>query len=111
VTPVGEGRPEGPRRNEWVWSDDAGCFTQGDWHQPPRAYCLGDRYIHADYGLDSYGILWRGSTADHWHGWAFGFDLGRAIRWVRRAKHDMAGYGLWALGSAPGQPQDRERIP
>lgn len=83
----------------WEFSKDSGCYyksNEGFVGNPPNEYCLGDRYIHCDYGIDSYGILWRGSTSENWHGYNFGYDLKKAIDWVKKTKHAELGAELWS---------------
>src|SRR4051812_28218666 len=76
-------RRQFPQKKAWKWSDDSRCFLLGDFQQPPSMYCLGDRMIHADYGRDSFGVLWAGSTSDNWHGTHFGYDLKEALEWIQ----------------------------
>jgi hypothetical protein len=94
----------------WKWSEDSKTFIKGSFHQPPSEYTLGDRYIHADYGRDSYGVCWRGSTAYDWHGYRFGYDLKQAIEWVQQA--DRSDGDHFKLdGPDRGQLQLDEAIP
>jgi len=79
----------------WKYSKDCGCYYITDFHAHPYMYCLGNRMIHADYGYDSYDIYWTGSTSEAWHGGYRGNDLGKAIRWVRGARHKKVGCYLW----------------
>lgn len=81
--------------DEWKFSKDSLCYYLSRPSQVPEYYCFGDRMIYAHYGLDSYGIVWHGSYADHWNACGFGYDLGKAIRWVRQAKHKCLGFFLW----------------
>lgn len=80
---------------EWKWSNDSKCYYLADLYQPPRCYCLGERYVYAHYGLDSYGILYRGSTPDNWGGYDFGYDLKQAIEWVQGATQPEQTHSLW----------------
>ena len=84
------------RHDDWKWSEDAKCYIRG-WSvlSPPTDICLGERYAHAAYGLDSYGVRWQGSTADHWHGWAFD-HMGEALAWVSSAERSDLGFILWS---------------
>ena len=66
-----------------------------EFHTPPNCYCLGERYVYAHYGLDSYGILYRGSTIDNWGGYKFGYDLKTAIEWVQNAEQPELGNTKW----------------
>lgn len=91
----------------WRFSQDCGLwYYQGHYPDPPTEYCLGNRYIHSDYGLDSGGIVWKGSTDNNWHGISFGYDLGKAIRWVRRAAAKNLGCSLWSKNNACSQGSD-----
>jgi hypothetical protein len=94
----------------WLWSEDCKCYYyKPDWRpDPPSAYCLGNRYIHHEAGLDSYGIVWRGCTDDNWHGKNFGYDLGKAIRWVRAAAGKKLGCKLWSKYNKPFSPYDND---
>lgn len=86
----------------WRYSDDCKCYyytPKGT--DPPNSYCLGDRYIHCDAGLDSHGIIWRGSSSENWHGYNFHYDLGKAIRWVRGAAAKKLGCNLWSKHNEP----------
>lgn len=85
----------------WRWSEDCKCYYFSKGTDPPTAYCLGNRYIHATAGLDSYGIIWVGSTDNNWHGRGFGYDLGKAIRWVRGAAGKKLGCKLWSKYNEP----------
>ena len=79
----------------WKWSEDFGCYIQKDGVSgPPKAFCLGERYVHWDYGIDSCGLL-RGSTVANWHGASFGYDLHAAIEWVKQAEHPECEYHIW----------------
>ena len=82
---------------EWKWTKDAQCYYIADNGQPPHCYCLGDRYVYADYGKDSYGILYRGSTIDNWGGYNFGTDLKKALEWVSEDRYtgNGNGYTFW----------------
>lgn len=83
---------------KWKWSDDSKCYyIAGLAGAPPKCYCLGERYVYAHYGLDSYGILYRGSTIDDWGGYHFGYDLKKAIEWVQGAAHPELKDTMWTL--------------
>lgn len=69
----------------WKWSNDSKCYFMAAFHTPPHCYCLGERYVYAHYGLDSFGIVYRGSTLDNWGGYDFGYDLKQALEWVQQA--------------------------
>jgi hypothetical protein len=70
-------------------------YVARDTHSVPHSYFLGDRMIHAAYGVDSYGIVWMGSTSGHWHGWNFGHDLTLAQQWVKGTQVPELGPLLW----------------
>lgn len=82
----------------WKWSKDCECWYIADFNQPPRYYCLGERFVYAHYGLDSYGILYRGSTIENWGGYHFGYDLKEAIDWVKGATRPELGHKPWKQG-------------
>jgi hypothetical protein len=81
--------------NKWKWSQDSKCYYMAEFHTPPNCYCLGERYVYAHYGLDSYGILYRGSTIDNWGGYKFGYDLKTALEWVQHAEQPELGNTKW----------------
>ena len=89
-----------PTRPAWKWSDDVSCYYIADFTTPPRKYCLGERMVYADYGKDSYGILYRGSTTDNWGGMHFGYDLKSAIEWLHKAKLPQLKHVLWPKGGS-----------
>ncbi len=85
----------------WRYSEDCECYyykSPGGGGCPPDSYCLGERYIYCQPGLDSYGILWRGSVSGGWGCASFDFDLGEAIRWVQAAEAKEYGCKLWSKG-------------
>lgn len=79
----------------WKYSKDAKAFVIPKFHQAPDHICLGDRYIHAQYGRDSYGIIWSGCTSTNWHGWEFS-NMGQALEWVRQAQFKQFDYSMWS---------------
>lgn len=86
--------------SRWQFSVDAGCWiacgagANRD-SAPPSYICLGDRMAHADYGLDSFGIRWTGSSVDNWHSHNFcAFDA--ALMWVKSARVPEFGPLLWS---------------
>ena len=82
--------------NTWKWSEDCKCFYISELNNPPIIYCLGERYVYAHFGRDSFGILYRGSTIDNWNGWHFGYDLKKAIEWVQAAEQPELGHSQWS---------------
>lgn len=89
----------------WKWSEDCQCYlyrNKDNVFSPPDDYCLGDRMIWNMAGHDSYGIIWRGSSSDHWGGMHFGFDLGAAIRWVQASPAKKLGCKLWSKSNEEG---------
>lgn len=100
--------------DDWKFSEDCKVFIHQNGLNPPNSYCLGDRYIHCDSGVDSYGVIWRGSISDGWHVTSFDFDLGTAIRWVQDADYKSLGFLLWSKFSEDKNAslhwnEDRER--
>lgn len=92
----------------WKYSEDCKCYyytLKGT--DPPNSYCLGNRYIYCQAGLDSYGIIWRGSISGGWGCCNFGYDLGKAIRWVRQANAKKLGCKLWGEKNFDPFSQDR----
>lgn len=79
----------------WKLSEDFGAYIKDDNGEYPTEACLGDRFIHLGFGLDSYG-LWYGSTSDDWHGYSFGVDTKAAFKWLQKAKHKDLGWFLWS---------------
>lgn len=80
----------------WKFSKDSGCYYKASHlHTPPSEFCFGERYIHCDFGHDSYGIIWVGSTSDNWHGFGFRADLTAALKWVSEAEFPQYGSTLW----------------
>lgn len=96
----------GPPESKWLYSKDVGCFIlQPSRDQPPQAYCLGHMMVHTEPGVDSRSILYRGSTLDNWHGWAFSYDLAKAIDWIyERSQYVFMGPLLWS--EKPNPPED-----
>jgi len=86
------------RKDGWKWSKDAECYIYADFDQPPTSYCRGERMIHCTYGLDSYGVLWMGSTNNGWHDFQFGSDLTKALQWVTGCQHPELGCQVWGKG-------------
>lgn len=84
----------------WKFSQDCQCFIYRSpgvpFDAPPTAYCLGDRYIHCAPGIDTYGVIWQGSTSENWHGRTFGTDLTAALRWIQEAEARKLGCKLWS---------------
>lgn len=85
----------GHGHDNWRWSEDAGCYISGSKIEIPKEICLGERYAHPDHGKDSFGIIWRGSLNDDWHGESF-YTMGIALQWVRSAKRPDLGFLLWS---------------
>ena len=84
-------------KDAWRWSEDCRCYL----HYMgvmllPDSYCLGDRYIFAHFGKDSYGVLWHGSIPEAWNVRSFGYDLKSAMEWVHGAGHREMGCELWS---------------
>lgn len=94
----------------WKWSEDCKCYYYRPQNgtTPPDSYCLGNRYIYCQPGIDSYGIIWRGSISDGWGCMNFGYDLGKAIRWVHRAAAKKLGCKLWSKYNKPFSPYDND---
>jgi hypothetical protein len=85
---------------EWKWSKDVECYYISNFMNPPKVYCLGERFIYSQAGINTDCIIWRGSTIDHWGGWNFGYDLKAAIDWVRGATNIDLGHSMWTRAGA-----------
>ena len=53
--------------------------------------------MYAEYDIESYGILYRGSTIDNWGERSFGYDLKTAIEWVQQATLPELGHSEWDI--------------
>lgn len=85
----------GHAQNGWKWSKDANCYVRKGCFGIVSEICLGERYAHMSYGLDSYGILWDGSTTYDWHGYVSMRHLGEALEFVKQAKRPDLKFALW----------------
>jgi hypothetical protein len=85
------------KKLQWKWSDDCKCYYIAEFNNPPKVYCLGDRYVYAHFGIDSYGIMYRGSTLNNWGGFDFGYNLKLAIEWVQSAEQPELNFSRWDL--------------
>lgn len=92
-----KGWSHGPIWSKWRWSIEFGVYYFQTFQEPPSMICLGDRMMHADWGIDTYGFLWKGSTTYDWHGGpSISCNLKDCIDWVKQAKWKELGCKLWS---------------
>lgn len=72
---------------DWAWSKDFGCWISRDSNFAfPKAFCLGDRLVYVQGGVDTPASHFRSSTVDHWGGGYWGQDLREALCWLHQAE-------------------------
>lgn len=53
-------------KEQFMFSKEKGVWHDGKMH-PPETLIFKDRMVHAEYGVDTYGMDWCASTPNNWN--------------------------------------------